>query len=355
MTDEFLSKLKLVAPGTPIRQGVDDILNAHGGALIVFAEDYKKYPLVFQVGFHLNEDFSPQRLYELAKMDGAIVLDDEGEKILAANTHLVPDPSIPSEETGTRHRSAERIARQFNKLVIAISRRRKTITVYYGSEKHVIGDVISLMNKVNQALNTYEKYRQSFDKLLLQLDMAELEGGVTLREVCEILERAALAMKVEEEARKYLIELGTEGRLSKLTLDEMSEGVEDTVNLLILDYYNGDPDECDPEVVKERLKNLSEKELLGLLNVARVLNYDVGSSQQLGDVTVESHGFRILRRDSKIPMNIVTNVVRTFGTLGRISQASVDQLKKVEGIGETRAAAIRRTIEMKKRQNAVQG
>lgn len=355
MTEEFLNKLKLIAPGTPIRQGVDDILNAHGGALIVFAEDYRKHPLVFQVGFHLEESFSPQRLYELAKMDGAIILDDEGEKILAANVHLMPDPSIPSSETGTRHRSAERVARQFSKLVVAISRRRKTITVYYGNEKHVIGDVISLMSKVNQALNTYEKYRQSFDKFLLQMDVAELEGSVTLKEVCEILERAVLAMKIEEEARRYLIELGTEGRLSKMTLDEMSEGLEDTVDLLILDYYNGSPDECDVTAVKKQLLALSEKDLLGLLSIARILNYEVNTSQQLGDVVVESHGFRILRRDSKIPMNIVANVVKAFGTLGKISQASVDQLKKVEGIGETRAAAIRRAIEMRRRQGNIQG
>ena len=328
-----------------MRKGIDNIMNASGGALLVFVDNFESYSYVFQGGFRLHSDFTPQKLYELAKMDGAIILNDDGSRILAANVHLVPDPTIPTSETGTRHRTAERLAKQLKKLVVAISRRRKTITVYYGKEKHTLGDVASLMTRVNQALNTYEKYRQNFDKLLFQLDILEIENRVTLKDVCEIFSRAILAMKIEEEVRRYLVELGVEGRLSQLMLDEMSEGLEETTELLIMDYYNTITNDFKPSEVLDRILELSEKEILGMLAIARTLNYDVSSSQQLSEIIVESRGFRVLRSSTRIPMSVAFNVVRTFGNITNLSKASHEMLKNVDGIGDTRASMIRRTLD----------
>ncbi|WP_038042650.1 DNA integrity scanning diadenylate cyclase DisA [Thermosipho africanus] len=338
---ELISKIKLLAPGTKLRKALDDIVLANFGALIVFIseEKYEKYSDIFQAGFKLEIPFLPEKLYELAKMDGAIIIDDNVTKILAANVHLVPDPSIPTSETGTRHRTAERVAKQLGELTIAVSKRRNVISLYYGSYKYIINDINFLITRVNQALNTLEKYRQNFDKMILNLDVLEIENRVNLIDVVEIINKGIEILKIKEEVEPYVIELGVEGRLASMQLLEIIVEMEDILKNLILDYSKEDIDEEDEAMqILEVLKGYKERKPI---STARLLGYeDIANINQLNDYHVQSRGYRLLRNVAKIPMTITHNVVKAFGNVFSLSNADFSALKEVEGIGEKRASAI---------------
>ncbi|SHH39267.1 DNA integrity scanning diadenylate cyclase DisA [Thermosipho atlanticus] len=337
----LLTKIKLLAPGTKLRKALDDIVLANFGALIVFISEEKMedYAEIMQAGFRLDIPFSPERLYELAKMDGAIIVDENVTKILAANVHLVPDASIPTSETGTRHRTAERVAKQTGQLVIAVSKRRNVISLYYNNYKYIINDINFLITRVNQALNTLEKYRQNFDKMLLNIDILEIENRVTLIDVVEIINKGVEILKIKDEIDPYVIELGVEGKLASMQLTEIVVDVEDILYNLVLDYYSVDL-EIEEKAVQiiETLKSYKERRPI---STARLLGYDdVANINQLNDYHVQSRGYRLLRNIAKIPMTITHNVVKAFGNVFSLSNADFSALKEVEGIGEKRAAAI---------------
>jgi len=341
ITQELLTKIKLLAPGTKLRKALDDIVLANFGALIVFIseEDMEKYSDIIQAGFKLDIPFSPEKLYELAKMDGAIIIDDSVTKILAANVHLVPDASIPTSETGTRHRTAERVAKQTGQLVIAVSKRRNVISLYFNNYKYIINDINFLITRVNQALNTLEKYRQNFDKMLLNIDLLELENRVTLVDVVEIINKGIEILKIRNEIEPYVIELGVEGRLASMQLEEIVVDVEEILQNLVLDYYKTDLEDEEKAIqIIETLKGYKERRPI---STARLLGYDdVANISQLNDYAVQSRGYRLLRSVAKIPMTITHNVVKAFGNVFSLSNADFSALKEVEGIGEKRAAAI---------------
>ncbi|MDK2887027.1 MAG: diadenylate cyclase [Thermosipho sp. (in: thermotogales)] len=338
---ELLTKIKLLAPGTKLRKALDDIVLANFGALVVFIseEDMEKYSDIMQAGFRLDIPFSPEKLYELAKMDGAIIVDDNVTKILAANVHLVPDASIPTSETGTRHRTAERVAKQTGQLVIAVSKRRNVISLYYNNYKYIINDINFLITRVNQALNTLEKYRQNFDKMLLNIDLLEIENRVSLADVVEIINKGVEILKIKDEIEPFVIELGVEGKLASMQLEEIVLDVEEILLNLVLDYYKVDLEEEEKAVqIIETLKSYKERRPI---STARLLGYDdVANITQLNDYPVQSRGYRLLRRVAKIPMAITHNVVKAFGNVFSLSNADFSALKEVEGIGEKRAAAI---------------
>lgn len=338
---ELTSKIKLLAPGTKLRKALDDIVLANFGALIVFVpeEKYEKYSDIFQAGFRLDIPFSPEKLYELAKMDGAILIDDNVTRIWAANVHLVPDSSIPTSETGTRHRTAERVAKQIEELAIAVSKRRNVISLYYGSYKYIINDINFLITRVNQALNTLEKYRQNFDKMILNLDILEIENRVNLMEVVEIINKGVEILKIREEIEPYVIELGVEGRLASMQLAEIIVDMSDILKNLILDYSKEElEDEEDASQIIETLKHYKESRPI---STARLLGYDdIANINQLNDYHVQSRGYRLLRNIAKIPMTVTHNVVKAFGNVFSLSNADFSALKEVEGIGEKRATAI---------------
>ncbi|ANQ53081.1 DNA integrity scanning protein DisA [Thermosipho affectus] len=338
---ELVSKIKLLAPGTKLRKALDDIVLANFGALIVFIpeEKFKENEEIFQAGFKLDIPFMPEKLYELAKMDGAILVDDNVTKILAANVHLVPDASIPTSETGTRHRTAERVAKQIGELVIAVSKRRNIISLYYKNYRYIINDINFLITRVNQALNTLEKYRQNFDKMILNLDILEIENRVNLIDVVEIINKGIEILKIREEIDPYVIELGVEGRLASMQLEEIMVDIEDIIKNLILDYYKEDiEDEDVVEQIISTLKNYKERRPI---STSRLLGYDdIANINQLSDYHVQSRGYRLLRNVAKIPMNITHNVVKAFGNVFSLSNADFSALKEVEGIGEKRATAI---------------
>lgn len=336
---ELIQILKKIAPGTNLREGLDNILKARTGALIVISDS----PEVMKIadgGFKINEDYSPAKIYELAKMDGAIVLSADARKIVIANTQLVPDSTIPTVETGTRHRSGERVAKQTNELVISISQRRNIITLFKGNTRYVIQDSTKVLARANQAMQTLEKYKVAFDDIISIINEFEFDDVVTLQNVVTAVQRAELCMKVISEIDRYIIELGDEGRLLELQLNELSKVVDEEEKLLIKDYI---VESMTTESVIDSISSLSRNELMDYSLIARKLGYEV-DNKSLEDIELPSRGFRQLTKIPKTPIGIIENMNKTFGDFQHIIMATIEELDDVEGIGEIRAKNIKQGI-----------
>ncbi len=316
-----------------MREGLEHILSARTGALIVVGDVEGVEPLC-NGGFILDADFSAQRLFELAKMDGAIIVDEEMTKILRANVHLVPDPSIPSAETGMRHRTAERVAKQTSALVISISQKRDVISLYLDDLKYALQDIRVLLAKGNQALQTLEKYRARLDEVSSNLSALEFEDLVTLTDVVTVLQRAEMLHRVAGEINRYICELGTEGRLLQMQLDELVGNMEFQTLMVIRDYTVRDEDASD---IRTELAALSAEALLDPVTLGRLLGYEAASDLER---PVHSRGYRLLSRIPRLPMSVVDRIVDKFDDLKSIMRASLEDLDSVEGVGPMRAQAI---------------
>ncbi len=337
--EEILKMLELVAPGTPLRNAIDDIMRADNGALIFFVQDPDEYVKngVIQIGFELKCPFTSNKLYELAKMDGAIVVSEDLKNIWYANVHIVPDSTIPSDETGTRHKTAERLAIQTEKLVLCISQRRKVVTLYRGLWKHMLNDVSFVVMQMNQGLRAIERYRSNLDKGLSSMDIQEMEGRVTLFDVAELLERGVAIIQISKELNFYLAELGNAGTLARVHLNELLYDVDEILKLLIMDYASEDAigENHEPENVLEKILNNK-----GDVNsITKMLGYDLQTSQ-LFELTVNPRGYRLLRNIPRIPMSVAKNIVKKFKDLSGMLNASFEELVEVEGVAEKRATSI---------------
>lgn len=328
--------LRLVAPGTPIREGLENVLRAKTGGLIVFGSS----PEVMKVvdgGFAIDCEFSPNYLYELAKMDGAIILSDDAKRILYANTQLIPDSAIASSETGIRHRTAERVAKQTGKLVVSISQRRNVITLYQGSLRYALKESGAILTKANQAVQTMERYRAVFTQALTNLSALEFEALVTMYEVAYVIQRAEMVLRIKNEIQRYVLELGNEGRLISMQMEELIGSAEDEARLLIKDYAK-DAGEDKVQEIQAAFRKLSSEELLDPACLIRLLGYTALSS--VAEEGLQPRGYRILSKIPRLPSVVIHNVVSSFGSLPRIVFASVEELDEVDGIGEVRAKAI---------------
>ncbi len=333
--EELFKVLKMVAPGTTLYEGLENILRAKTGALIVVSDSESVLKLVGG-GFRINSDLEPSSLYELAKMDGAIVLSSDAKKILVANAHLTPDHLIPTSETGTRHRTAERMAVQTGDLVIAISQRRNVITLYKGNRRYVIREIGTVLAKANQALQTLQKYKSVLEQALLNLSALEFENLVTLSDIATVVQRAEMVSRIAAEIKRYIYELGSEGRLVSMQLEELMVDIEDDGLLVLRDYFSGNPNLVND--VKETLSVWDDDELLDLNSLIRLLGYPSGTSP---DLSVSARGYRLLNKIPRLPFPVVENLVVTFGELQKILDASTEELDEVEGIGEVRARTIK--------------
>jgi len=332
--------LKLIAPGTPIRYGLENILKAKTGALIVIGDNKQVLDIV-DGGFSLNIDYTPSRLYELAKMDGAIILSADLKKILYANAQLIPDSSIPTTETGTRHRTAERTAKQTGEIVISISQRRNIITVFKGNDRYVLEDTSKVISKANQALQTAEKYKKVFDEKLNLLNEYEFNDIVTLENVIVAIQRAEMVMKVIDEVQKAMDELGEEGRLLEMQLEELIGGLEKEELLIIKDYIAPGKKRTSEKVLKE-IKKLPHEDLNDSRIIAEILGYQ--DFDNYDEVGVYTRGYRVLNKIPRMPSNIVDNLVKSFKSFQHILVADIPQLDEVEGIGEVRARTIKQSL-----------
>ncbi len=338
--DKILDILKKIAPGTTIREGLDNILKARTGALILFTDNDEVLHKLVDGGFFINEDYSSSKLYELAKMDGAIVLSEDMKKILYANAQLIPSSEITTIETGTRHRTAERTAKQTGELVISISQRRNIITIFKENERYILEDTEVVLNKANQAIKTLEKYKKVFDSKLNILNEYEFNDIVTLDNVIGVVQRAEMVMQIVEEIQRQVAELGEDGRLVSMQLEQLIGGIEKEEMLIVKDYAL--KDNISPEKMVEELANLEYEELLKEMNFAKILGYE--SFENYEEVNVYPRGYRILNKIPRMPSNIVENLVQDFGSLEHIISASLEDLDKVEGIGEVRAKNIKRSL-----------
>lgn len=344
---ELMEKIKMLSPGTRLRKALDDIIHAQIGALIVFIneDEMKSKPGVFQSGFKIDCPFTPEKLYELSKMDGAIIIDESVSRIIAANVHLVPDSSIQTNETGTRHRTAERVAKQLGKMVIAVSKRRNVVTLYYKDKKYIFEDINFVLTKVGQTINALERFREAFDKSLDVLDKMELEGNVPLDFVCEILIRGIEIKVISNNILVHIVELGNEGRLSSLRLREVLKDLNDLITLIIMDYSKNDISEDNAKNLIDILSKADHR----ILTFAKILGYDLNNQQQVSETIVNPRGYRILKREVHIPMNISQNLVKSFRSISNLMKMDANNLQKVEGIGRKRAKAIVKTLKQMRR------
>lgn len=340
MDDFFKSKkalqtLKLISPGTDLRLGIDHVLKAKTGGLIVIADNEEVMEIV-DGGFNINAEYSPAYLYELAKMDGAIVLSGDIKKILYANAQLIPDYSISTRETGTRHRTAERVAKQTGGIVIAISQRRNVITVYQGDKKYVVEDISKIFTKANQALQTLEKYKSVLDQAIISLNALEFKDLATLYDVVLVVQKIEMVMRVTNIIDKYIIELGVEGTLLSMQVEELMGTTKIDQSQIVRDYQRNSMTLKD---FKKKIKDLTSEELIDLTNIAKILGYS-GFTEDM-DTPVRPNGYRILNKIHRLPNSIIENLVNYFEDFQDILEATIEDLDDVEGIGEIRAKYIK--------------
>ncbi|AUG58432.1 DNA integrity scanning diadenylate cyclase DisA [Acetivibrio saccincola] len=334
--EKFLELLKMIAPGTALREGLENILKARTGALIVIGDSPEIMSLI-DGGFFINKEYSPAHLYELAKMDGAIVLSRDLKKLLYANTLLIPDPKISTDETGTRHKAAHRVAKQTGETVISISQRRNVITIYKGSIKYILKDVSVILNKANQAMQTLEKYKTVLETAVNNLSALEFENIVTLNDVAFVIQRTEMVLRVASEIERYICELGNEGRLISMQLEELLDNIENDEILIIEDYMEGE--NMSSKEIQKNLRSLSFDELMEIEKICKLLGYN-GDYEAL-ETTISPRGYRLLSKIPKVPVTVTRNLVDRFLNFQGILNASIEELDDVEGIGEIRARLIK--------------
>jgi len=326
-----------IAPGTALRDGLERILRGRTGALIVLGND-KTVESISTGGFVLDVPFSATGLRELAKMDGAIIVDGDVSRIHRAAVHLMPDHTIPSEETGTRHRTADRVAKQTGFPVISVSQSMQIIAAYVGETRHVLEDSGQILSRANQALATLERYKLRLDEVSSTLSALEIEDLVTVRDVAVVAQRLEMVTRIAREIEDYVLELGTDGRLLSLQLEELVTGVDAERELVIRDYLPAGRRARSPETLLSRLEGLSPTELVDPAAVARALG--LGASEHL-DGAVAPRGYRLLAKVPRLPAAVVDRLVDHFGTLQKLLSAGIDDLQAVEGVGELRARSVR--------------
>ena len=334
--------LKIIAPGTPIRDGLENILRAKTGALLLITDKNDIIKEIVDGGFTINEDYSSSKLYELAKMDGAIILSGDLKKILFANAQLIPSREIETTETGTRHRTAERTAKQTGELVISISQRRNIITIFKGNDRYILEDTDVVLNKANQGVQTLERYKKVFDNKLNILNEYEFNDIVTLENVIVAVQRAEMVMRIVQDIQSQIYELGSDGRLVKMQLEELIGGVEKEELLIIKDYLAVSKKKRTPEMVMEEISEIPYEELTKESVIAKVLGYE--NFDNYDEVGVYTRGYRILNKIPRMPSNIVENLVSSYKSFQHILAADIESLDEVDGIGEVRARTIKQAL-----------
>jgi diadenylate cyclase len=333
--------LASVAPGTWLRDGLERILRGSTGALIVVGFDERVESLCTG-GFPLDVESSATRLRELAKMDGAVVLSSDGAHILRAATHLMPDPAIETDESGTRHRTAQRVAVQTGHPVISVSQSMRIIALYLSRHRYVLESSGELLGRANQAIATLERYKARLDEVSNTLSALEIEDLVTVRDAAMVLQRLEMVRRIADEITGYVVELGTHGRLLALQLEELMAGVDADRDLIARDYVPSARRGRTSEQVLAELADLSATDLLDLGLVASAMGFT--NAPESLDGVASPRGYRLLARVPRLPGPILDRVVQHFDGLQKLLAATVEDLQSVEGVGESRARGVREAI-----------
>jgi diadenylate cyclase len=344
-----LDAIALLAPGTDLRQGIDDIIRSHEGALIVVG-DPQELSFLYSGGIRLDQPFRPQLLYELAKMDGAIIVNPSVTKLAYANVQLMPDPTIASAETGTRHRTAERVAKQTGALVISISQQRETVTVFRGAYRYQLDPIADLLAKTNQALATLDTYRTRLEQVLTRLTALEFQNAVVLDDVLVVLQRAELTTRMAQEIERDCVELGAEGRLIRLQLGELVGEVPAEKVTVVRDYHALSESDAGARAL-EGLAELTYRDLLAFEVIVEVLGYPRTVNPL--DHSVAPRGFRVLSHIPRLPQAVIERVVADLDGLEAVVRASQRELEAVDGVGPSRAREIREGLRRLQEHNLV--
>jgi len=345
---KILAAVGRIAPGTALRSAIDDIIRSREGALIVIGEP-NELAFLFSGGIKLEVPFTPQLLYEVAKMDGAIIVNAGCTKLAYANVQLMPDPTIASNETGTRHRTAERVAKQTEALVISISQQRETVTVFVGQSRYQLEPIPDVLAKTNQALATLETYRARLEQVLTRLTALEFQNAVMLDDVLVVLQRAELTTRMAEEVERACVELGEEGRLIRMQLEELVADVPDEKAALVYDYH-AEGGAARTQEGLEALAGLPYNQLLEFELLA-VLGYPASVNPL--DHAVSPRGYRVLSHIPRLPDGVVKRVVASLDGLDGVVRASQRELEAVEGVGTVRAREIREGLRRLQEHNLV--
>jgi diadenylate cyclase len=346
---QLLAAIKTIAPGTSVRQAVDDVIRSHEGALIVIG-DPQELSFLYSGGIRIDAPFRPQLLYELAKMDGAIIVDTQIRRLAWANVQLMPDPTIPSEETGTRHRTAERVAKQTGALVISVSQQRETVTVFVGQARYQLDPVADVLAKTNQALGTLETYRQRLEQVLTRLTALEFQNAVVLDDVLVTLQRAEMTSRMAERIQRDCVELGSEGRLIRLQLEELVGDVPRERDSIVRDYHAAGHG-AEATLALAGLRALAYQDLLEFDRLVELLGFPRGTNPL--DTSVQPRGYRILSHIPRVPEPVIGRVVADLGSLDAVVRASQRDLEAVEGVGGVRARDIREGLRRLQEHNLV--
>jgi diadenylate cyclase len=346
---QLLAAIEKVAPGTPLRQAVDDIIRSHEGALIVIG-DPQELAFLYSGGIKLDAPFRPQLLYELAKMDGAIIVDAGIRRLAWANVQLMPDPTIPSVETGTRHRTAERVAKQTGALVVSVSQQRETVTIFVGPARYQLDPVADVLAKTNQALGTLDTYRTRLEQVLTRLTALEFQNAVVLDDVLVTLQRAEMTSRMAERVERDTIELGSEGRLIRLQLEELVGHIPSERDAIVRDYHAAGSG-AEATIALEGLRAIAYQELLDFDRLGELLGLARGVN--VLDHAMQPRGYRVLSRIPRLPESVVRKVVADFESLDAVVRATQRDLEAVEGVGAVRAREIREGLRRLQEHNLV--
>ena len=333
---ELIAALQMIAPGTLLREAIENIVRAHTGALLVFADEKKIRPII-SGGIDIDVSLRPMILYELAKMDGAILLNEEGTHILHANVQLMPDANIESQETGTRHRTAERVAKQLGSLAISISGSREVVSVYVGEIRYIMDPIRAVLSKADQALQTLERFKHRLNQVTATLSVLEFQGRVTLFDVTTVLQRIEMVLTLSHLIERYMIELGTEGRLVEMQMEELLRNVRED-RLAVLGDYLPDPASERAEAVIQSLIAMSADELMSLESIALILGYAAG--ENVLETPVRPRGQRLLQKIPRVNQEAVRAVLERFDDLHQILGAKVEELAELQGVGVERARCV---------------
>lgn len=337
-SESLLKTIARIAPGTELREGLERIVRGRTGALIVLGSN-QTVAAMSSGGFSLNTEFTATRLRELAKMDGAIVCDREASTLISAGVQLLPDPSIETTESGTRHRTAERVAKQTGFPVIAVSASMSLISVYTEGIRYTLEDTQALMSRAHQAIRTLSSYTERLQGVLQQLSVLEIEDSVTLRDLVSTLQRTEMVQRITREAEIYLAELGSAGRLLALQLEELTSNNLPESWLILRDYLPRQTSAQELEEAVAALGQLDDKDIVDLLAIGRALGLG-----DLLDAPIQPHGYRLLTGIKSMPGAVADRLVDHFDGLQALMAASLEDLKAVDGVGEQRARGIRESL-----------
>ncbi|MDJ0767994.1 MAG: DNA integrity scanning diadenylate cyclase DisA [Ilumatobacter sp.] len=335
--EQMRNALARVSPGTPLRDGIDRVVRSKAGALLVLSDD----PEVLSIcsgGFLVDAPFSPQRLSELAKMDGAIIISNDGGRIARANVHLVPDPTVPTSETGTRHRTAERVARSLDVPVVSASEEMGVINVYAGGSKRELQEIGRLLDRANQALQTLERYKTRLEDTISRLTTLEIEDVVTIRDVVSVVQRGEMVHRIADEIETMIVELGVDARLLRLQLDETYTDLDDELDLVVADYL---PPHRNVEDTLAEMSRLKDDDVLDARMALSTMH--LGASEL--DHELAPKGLRLLRRVHKLPPELAGKIANRFESLARLQRVTVDDLMTVDGVDAETARSVKETLE----------